>query len=129
MVSESCQTNGLVSPPGQHPGPTQPPQHWFQSLHRPHHRHLPSDHSDFHVQVYNLDSDTHLNSAAKVTEFVPQRTSTPLGSCNGNASKMKDSGSGSDHLPQSRHVPTLPATHNPHHTLRNFSKLGPNIKL
>ena len=122
MVSESCQTNGLVSPPGQHPGPTLPPQHWFQSLHRPHQR---NGRSDFHVQVYNLDSDTPLISATKDTEFAPPRTSTPLGSCNGKASKLKDSGSGSDHLPHSRHVPVLPAAHNPHHTLRKISNSVP----
>ena len=72
MVSESVQTNGLVSPPG-HPlcNTNHPPQNWFQSLHRPHHKQN-GQHGEFHVQVYNLDSNT------TTSNFSPPRTSTPL---------------------------------------------------
>ena len=62
MVSESVQTNGLVSPPGHKTGPvlTAPPQQWFNSLNRVHHPHHPGL-AGYQVQVYNLDTPVQHN--------------------------------------------------------------------
>ena len=80
MVSESVQTNGLISPPGHltTPSHNQPPPHWFTSLNRPHH-HRNGGHGGYQVQVYNLDTPP---TEVSNSNFSPPRTSTPLSSVN-----------------------------------------------
>lgn len=107
MVSESVQTNGLISPPGHlmTPSLNQPPPHWFTSLNRPHHQRN-GGHGGYQVQVYNLDiAPTEANS-----NFSPPRTSTPLNSVNqsnGKRNQLSHSKVSQDYKTANQSCPSL----------------------